>query len=387
MGRIISKLYGSRSYKSGDEIALINLYNLVTGRSRTLEEYSWEWLETTEGQGSIWIIEKKDDGQIVGHHGLIPIPFNYFGQSMVVGKTENTLIHPQHKGNVLYFLFEREFFEEAKERFDLLYTTMGAGTPGKIRLKLGYFPVSSYLKYTKISCKAGLDELVDRAVAPRIKSRWLAKLVALYLKLFNYLLVPLWVNRSPTLRRRVKLERITAIEPLLTALEELWMLSKGHYPITIDRNSRYLKWRIFDNPNVKYDFFAAFEADQLVGYVIVEHQLKQSQIVDLIVAKNDPTLFDALLQALTNLMKTEQVNRLQFSTLAGCTYLHRSLIRNGFYPLTNLKSRLNTIWKQSSPERSQLLIKAINPLLDCERLSQANNWYYTDIFTEGLFRG
>jgi hypothetical protein len=86
----------------------------------------------------------------VGHHGLIPIQLDYFGNTFLLGKTENTILHPKYSGTGIYFIHERKFLQECQARHDLLCTTFAHGTPEKIRRKLGYKSVGRYLTYTKV---------------------------------------------------------------------------------------------------------------------------------------------------------------------------------------------------------------------------------------------
>ena len=78
------------------------------------------WLHTPEGTGSIWVITEAESGKIVGHHGLIPINADYFGKALLLGKTENTILHPKYLGTGIYFIHEKRFLQEAVKRFDLL---------------------------------------------------------------------------------------------------------------------------------------------------------------------------------------------------------------------------------------------------------------------------
>ncbi len=158
----------SRSYQAGDEYGIVKLYNKITGRCRTVEQHRWEWLDTPQGNGSIWVITESGSGEIVGHHGLIPIQLDYYGKTLLLGKTENTILHPKYLGTGIYFIHEKRFLQEAVERFDLLYTTFGHGTPGKIRKKLGYKSVGRYLTYIKATRNTELKKIMDSLIGRKI---------------------------------------------------------------------------------------------------------------------------------------------------------------------------------------------------------------------------
>ncbi len=56
------------------------------------------------------------------------------------------MCHPDYRGQGLYFLHEKKYFEEAKHLFQLFFTTSGnatKGAPGAVRRKLGYISFDS----------------------------------------------------------------------------------------------------------------------------------------------------------------------------------------------------------------------------------------------------
>ena len=375
--------FSSRSYRSGDEVAVIELYNLITGRSRTTKEYKWEWLDTSEGQGSIWVIEKKDTREIVGHHGLIPIPLCYFGQPMLAGKTENTMVHPQYRGKLGYTRYEKRFLEEAKDRFDLLYTTNGFGAPARIRRRLGYFSVGGYAPYLKVCQKSTLDEITKALINANLKPRWLAKLANWASRLFNYVLIASFRGGRPT-DMEITLEKIDSIEGMAKELNNLWDRSKSHFGITINRHAHYLKWRIFDNPNLTYDFFVASREGEVLGYVVIEYRGKaEAVIVDLLADGNDDVLFNSILQKIIQKLGERDIHTILFPTLQSRNALNRALRRNGFRSFSTI---LKMLYKFTKHEEPLLLVKTLDSNLDDTIVSDPENWYFTSIFREGLNR-
>jgi hypothetical protein len=121
----------------------------------------------------MWLLEDSDMGKIVGHHDLIPIKFSCFGRLILTGKTENTVMHLQYRGRGIYYPFEVKFCEEAKERFQLLYTTWAVAEHGRIRLKLGYAIVGRYAHYIKATKKSYLDKYWANTIKERIRNRFI----------------------------------------------------------------------------------------------------------------------------------------------------------------------------------------------------------------------
>ena len=70
-----------RRYQPGDEKQINNLYRTITGRTRTTEEYYWEWVDTWHGKGSVYLIfdeERPPNDQLIAQYSLIPTPISIF---------------------------------------------------------------------------------------------------------------------------------------------------------------------------------------------------------------------------------------------------------------------------------------------------------------------
>lgn len=377
----------SRRYQAGDEYGIVKLYNKITERCRTVEQHRWEWLETPQGIGSIWVITESESGEIVGHHGLIPIQLDYFGQTLLLGKTENTILHPKYLGTGIYFIHEKRFLQEAVKRFDLLYTISGYGTPGKIRRKLGYKAAGRYLTYIKATRGTYLikfmDSLIDRII--------LNSKLKVFCKDIGYILrYPLMIffSKEGKTDKNIAFEVVEDIDAVDSEIDQFWDRNKGGFGITINRTSKYLKWRIFKNPNVKYEFILARKLGKVIGYVITKSSatdVNSGVIVDLVCEQNDEIIFNTILNtAIMRLMETN-VYVVSFTTLDSNNFLNRCLAKNGFLPIQKIVAFIRKhLTLDISGEESELLVKVINKSINGRSIYNPDCWYYTDLFTEGI---
>jgi len=373
----------SRKFAEKDKKELNELYNLVTGRSRTVEKFEWEWLATPEGWGSMWLLEDTDEGKIIGHHGLIPIKFSYFGSPILTGKTENTMMHPHYRGKGIYYPFEVKFCEEAKERFQLLYTTWAVAEHGNIRLKLGYAIVGRYAKYVKATKKSYLDKQLANTIRREVRNRFIAALLIGISRVGSVFLMPFF-SRGGSLDRTVKLEKVTDIETVAGELDKFWEFNKGKFGITADRNSQYLKWRIFDNPNLTYEFFLARRQGDIVGYVITRKVgEKRGVITDLVASNNDEKVFNTILDGVVNKFRESGLHVVQFLTLSSDNFLNKALKRNGFVSSSMLQKVGRWVTGKKQQE-SLLMAKALDDKLGVAKVADPACWYFTDILTEGI---
>jgi hypothetical protein len=378
---IESKAYRSRPARREDVGEIVRLYNHVTGRERNEAEHCWEWWETPAGAGSMWVIEETATGAIIGHHGLIPIRLRVGDQSVLAGKTENTMVHPDHRAKVLYFLYEKQFAQAAAARFDLLFTTSGYGAPGRIRRKLGYQSAGATTYFLKVTRGAGLQRLALPVVEKLTTSKVLSRLLALAARGASRPAVLAFRGRTQS-APDVVVRRCHSFDEIAGPVEALWHRTAPAAGITVERSAAYLAWRLAANPNVPYLFFAAWRGAHLVGYAAVELTAGgEAVIVDLWAESEQPIFFDSLMQGMLRQLDGEGSNAFVFPTLQGENSLVRGLRRNGFLDLGPLLRRL---YRRAKREQPELLVKAVRPGLAELGLYEPERWYYTALFAEGL---
>jgi hypothetical protein len=376
----------SRKFAESDKEELNDLYNLVAGRSRTTDKFEWEWLDTPEGWGSMWLLVDNDTGKIIGHHGLIPIKFSFYDTTIMAGKTENTVMHPQYRGKGIYYPFETKFHKEAREKFQLLFTTAGLAEQGKVRLKLGYVPVGGYTSYIKATNRSLLNMVLANVIAERIPNKLVSSVLIILSKLASLALMPVFSKQGPV-DESIKLEKVNNIDSVADKLDGFWERNRDKFGITADRNSRYLKWRIFENPNVKYEFFLALRRDDLVGYLITktsqETGLRVMIISDIVAADNNEVIFNSILQQAIKIYNQRDINVIRFSTLSSSNFLNMAMRRNGFVSLSMLRKLLPRFFIKDNQE-SMLMAKALDDRLDTSVLCNPACWYFTELLMEGI---
>jgi hypothetical protein len=377
----------SRTYQAGDEDGIVKLYNQVTGRCRTNAQHRWEWLQTPHGIGSIWIIAESESGDIVGHHGLLPIHLDYFGKTYLLGKTENTILHPRYSGTGIYFIFERRFLQEGRSRHDLLCTTFAHGTPGKIRRKLGYKAVGRYVTYTKVIKNTYLIKRAASLIEKEIPHGSLRLLFRGIAHLLSYPATLLFSKRG-RIDKNITVEKVENIDAIAGELDRFWDRNKNVFGITINRTSTFLQWRIFDNPYVNYEFLIATKQGKAVGYAITKPSPSDGDggmIVDLVCDGHDEILFNTILDAAVKRLIAASAQAVSFTTLDSKNFLNGCLAKNGFLPLQKIADFIRKrITPYKRAEEKALLVNVINKNINPAKMYNPDHWYYTDLFHEGI---
>jgi hypothetical protein len=235
--------YELRPTEAADAGALNELYERLTGRRRSVEQWRWEWLEVPGGPAPSWVIVERASGKIVGHHGLVPVPLARGGRALRGARTENTMVAPEHRERFYYPAFEAQLLREVAPRFDVLYTCAGKSVQAAMRRRLGYRTAGSWETWTAAQGPA------HRAArnAGRAAALALRPLAALARK------APAgWeIDEAPALER----------------VESLWRLSAADFALAPLREADFLRWRLLENPYHRISLAIAREAGADRGFL------------------------------------------------------------------------------------------------------------------------
>lgn len=222
------------------------------------------------------------NGSIVGHLGLIPYKFKIKGREFKVASIISLIVDDNLRG----FGGGAFLVREAEKYFDILYD-MGFNANAAPLLQLHKWAEEQKLKR--------------------------------------------WVYLSNTNKEKFS-ENDGVIE--IGGFDETWDKSweelRKHYPITIDRNSRYLNWRYRDNPYIHYKIFGIKNADKYSGYMVLRKESGDEftayRVVDFI---SGPETAAFLVQKALNLANAQRVDFLDF--FSSSSMYEEALKKSGFH--------------------------------------------------------
>jgi hypothetical protein len=372
-----------RPTNEADFESIIRIYNSITSRNKTVSEHKWEWLDSPEGTASSWVIEwnEHDHSQVIGHHGLMPIRLTCFGQELLSGKTENTLVNPAHRTKILYPRYENDFLVQASKRFDILFTTYGIGPVRRIRKALGYRQVGTYVKYVKPilafpfdreAFASFLTQVIRRPDACRIIANVIDSIAPVSSRMM----------RKLKRRDRVELCAITDFSSVSDEIDRLWEHSKDAFYITPCRTAPYLKWRIFDNPSSVYDFYLAKIDGQTIGYVITQKPVPgHVVIIDILAKGNSMSFLQSIITALVDTISQDGGFLVSFKTLLSGNTLNEAFKKSGFYNIDAIHRLFHNTFRK---QRAIFLAKCFRNSFLSTQIADPYNWYFTAILDEGV---
>jgi len=309
------------------------LYSAYTNYPRSRRAYEWEWRSSPAGPGLIWVIIEDRTERLVGHHGIVRVPLMCHGTVLSGGRTENTVVDPAVRTRLFYPGMERKALSEATQTCRVLYTVFAWGAHARVRARLGYRPVGRWRAYLVRAEWRYWEIALRRAIQRR---SWSLPTVAL--GALARILATLWRLRVRGRSRRedLLLREVGSADELGVQYEAFWRRASRDYPMTIDRSARFLRWRFFENPNLKHRVWIVERAGMLWGLVIAHRQDRDGaavlEIDDLVLGEYSEGAFSQALALLTELDRS--VDAVLMHTLDIETPLLRAL--NHRFPVQSI---------------------------------------------------
>lgn len=248
-----------RLARENDYVKINDFHNRMYGKSRTIEQFRWEFHDAPAGS-SVYVIAEDGD-RIVGTNCVIPIELVTFdGRIIRSGKSEDTLVDPEYRGqNIFNAIYEFLFEECKKQNIAVIWGFTAAKKPF---MKLGFeipfdnaqslavgkiFPAYKFL--SSLNAKNGVKE----------KIKILGLCVMSRVKCLRY------SRGYRSIVRKFNLHESDKNQDLNVLLHKM----NGQNAFYIGQDSRFMNWRISDNPyysNVRT--FNFFQKDELIASFI-----------------------------------------------------------------------------------------------------------------------
>ena len=95
-----SKRFSFRDMTTGDCQRLVSIYNRITNKERTNQQWCHQWMMNHHSDTKYFTIVENESQTIIGGHGVLAFNLYSAKGSIVVGKTENSIIEPKYRGKI-----------------------------------------------------------------------------------------------------------------------------------------------------------------------------------------------------------------------------------------------------------------------------------------------
>jgi len=248
-----------------------SFYNRIYSSSRTIEQFIWEFHDCPFGR-SIYVIAEDGD-KIVGTNCVIPIELVCADKSILrTGKSEDTLVDPDYRGQGIFFKMYEFLFEKCREaNIKVIWGFTSAKKPFK---KLGFEIPFDHKQSLAVNRLAGSYRYLS-SLNSKNKSIDKIKIAGLC-----------FLAKVKTLGKLKKHElayRVQENSHVVQQVDDLISdnLSKAKGTFAIHQTSTFQEWRIYNNPNFyKVHTYSFYDKDEnLVGLILFNSHASQIAFV------------------------------------------------------------------------------------------------------------
>jgi len=351
----MTQLWTVRIYKQGDERGILELMKL-SGIERTIEHWVWEYKNNPFGH-LIGVAEH--NGQIVGQMALIPTYMKIGDKATMGSQAVDLVVHPKFRRQGMFLAIGKMITKEAgKEGIDITY-----GFPNEPahsgHLKYGWFDVCKVPLLVKPFNMNKIVNIFERykklrfLIRYRISRNIIKSILQIILTIIGFFYRTLNRIEDNDNLRNVE---IHAIESFDDRIDDFWKKVSKDYTIIVVRDKKYLNWRYFEKPNVKYTVLLAEKNEIILGYIVLrsrnEEKLKSGYIVDVLASSDKKVIIQALVLKAIKHFREQNVDKVVCMMLTNSPF-YRILRCNGFIPV---KSD-SFIARVNSSERSETFFK------------------------------
>jgi len=345
---------------------IIDLHNINLKDDRKVSDWKWEYKDNYPNSSVFKIIIDNED--VIGTQGMIPIYLNVNGETILSGKSENSLINKKYRGSTL---FTDLYFSALKESEEKGMSFIWGFTPAyKVwRYKLGFKDYSDLMFGSLLVLKPinYIKSFLKTKNSLKYKLLIILSTLPLYLySSINRHLVYLTKKHKDDYLIKTKYNNISDIQELFQRLSNKYINL-----IYLQQTDNYLKWRIENNPNLRYETYYLYQNNILKAYCYLAITNKNTSYL------SDFTFEDETYgMELLNYLIDKNKNK-------NCIYF---LIGNISNPLIiNIKKILEKFGFISKKNNSSIVIKNLNYQNE-KILYEIKNWYINDLWTEGFER-
>jgi hypothetical protein len=343
-----------REYRQGDEGAINALFNSIFEKSRTMEQWTWEFKKNPQG---INVLVTQDSTRIFGHLASLNRTIRIGSREHLSSLEVDGMTHPDYARQGVFVALGKELLSRLGDKgFVMAY-----GFPNE-RAQPGHKRLGAIEVFTPRVLIRPIN--LKRISKKMFTNGFLSKCA----EIFSRLVFGLF-GREKKIPIRGKME-IAEISNFDEKCDVLWEKAGKSHNLILKRDSTYLNWRYAGHPEKPYRMFAAESEGRFVGWVVFRimdrFDLKNGAIVDMLALPGHEDAIHALVLTAVHEMKKENADLIACLIPEGSPYFG-VLRKCGF---VNCPERLN-------PNPRPLIIYPLSDELDMNVINNPRNWYIT----------
>lgn len=285
----MNKFINLKHYKNGDEKKIFELFRLCfTGSALSPAYWKWRFQDNPAGQGFIHLAW--DENVLAAHYAVSCIKMKIEGVDCLTGLSGTTMTAPSYRGRNLFSLLGRSIYDRMKK--DCMVMVWG-------------FP----------------NSMIHRSRIQDLSWHDIYEIPMLRLHLTNY----------RQILQNTLSESVMELHEADSRLDDLWIRIQNDYNVMTRRDYAFINWRYFLNPIERYRFIAYVENEEIKGYAVFKRYQSELQVIDLLIAKSDMVVGEALINYI--IAEAVKEKAASVSLWLNVTHpLHHILEKIGFKP-------------------------------------------------------
>lgn len=107
--------YEITEYSAGDELKILELYSVVFGKSLSMGEWEWRFVNNPFGQKMISLMWDKD--VLIGHYAVSPVEVMINGEPRLTALSLSTMTHPNYTGRGVFKKLATHLYEKCRASY------------------------------------------------------------------------------------------------------------------------------------------------------------------------------------------------------------------------------------------------------------------------------
>lgn len=272
-----------RPYLDQDEERVRKLWKAVFGKEMPSMLWHWKYLKNPFNQMMLLCITETNEA-VVSYTG-IPYRANYRGKLAEMTQLMDIMSHPEYRKTGLFVKTAYAFFEMFEKNLLFVY-----GFPGKYHLDIG----EKYLGYEALRKPA-----TYLSAQPDVLARNEAGLGTI--------------------------ERVSRID---SSFDHLWERCQKDYPLSIIRDSAFVRWRFLDHPMKHYAVFVQRKDREIDAYAVLALEGNKARMVDILAPPSEQLIVNFVNQ-IALFLKNDAIELIE-TWLPEKHFIAESLISAGF---------------------------------------------------------
>lgn len=239
--------------------------------------WSWQFEHNPRGVPFEPLLERDEQGRIVGFNGEMPVLVRFDGQEFLATWSCDFHVHQRARGTGV----GRRLKERLHERHPFLLTLGVSPIAVKVLTHLGWRPSDRVRNFRRLRSFRGRRALLQQGV-----------------QMANAIVTgALTLSRARRPRADALHVQVRWALPRREVLDALWARVAPGWRRSVVRDGAYLHWRYGTIPVPGYRFLACLEGETLVGLAVVYEHQDQARLVDLVFPAGDGGVLERLLDA------------------------------------------------------------------------------------------